>query len=72
MILKGMSTLAVNFYPELPTSGDPAIDEYFRKNLTPDDQVLMLVDIPPAVHRSIHALLAHARSVDYKLAGAPA
>jgi len=71
MILKGMSTLAVNFYPELPASGDPVIDEYFRKNLTPDDQVLMLVDIPPAVHRSIHALLAHARSTNYKLAGAP-
>lgn len=71
MILKGMSTLAVNFYPELPTSGDPVIDEYFRKNLTPDDQVLMLVDIPPAVHRSIHALLAHARSSNYKLNGVP-
>jgi hypothetical protein len=69
VILKGMSSLAVNFYPEVPRSGDPAVDEYFRKKLTPDDQILMLVDIPPAAHRSIHALLAHARSSNYKLNG---
>jgi hypothetical protein len=71
VVIKGMAALAANFFLELPTSGEPAIDEYFRKNLTPDDQVLMLVDIPPAVHRSIHALLAHARSSNYKLGGSP-
>ena len=69
VVIKGMSTLAANFFPELPTSGDPAIDEYFRKNLTPDDQVLMLVVLPPAAHRSIQALLEHARSINYKLSG---
>jgi hypothetical protein len=69
VVLKGMATLAANFFPELPTSGDPAIDEYFRKHLTPDDQVLMLVDLPPAAHRSMHGLLAHARSVNYKIGG---
>ena len=66
VIIKGMSTIAANFFPELPTSGDTVIDEYFRTNLTPDDQVLMLVVLPPAAHRSIYALLAHARSSNYK------
>ena len=72
VVIKGMAALAANFFPELPTSGDPAIDEYFRKNLTTDDQVLMLVDIPPTAHGPIRALLDHVRSSNFKLGGSPA
>lgn len=71
VVVKGMATLAANFFPELPTSGDPAIDEHFRKNLTTDDQVLMLVDIPPASHRAILALLDHARPTNYQMVMPP-
>lgn len=72
IVFKGMATLAANFFPELPASGDPAIDEYFRSNLTTDDQVLMLVDIPAAAHRSILALLEHVRPTNYQMALPPA
>lgn len=57
VVVGGQAVLAPNFFPELPPSGSPAIDAFFQKNLTRNDQILMIVEIPRACSEAVHSLL---------------
>ena len=60
VVVGGQGVLAPNFFPELPSSRDPAVDKFFERNLTRDDQILMIVEIPRSSHEALSVLLRNA------------
>lgn len=47
-VIGGQSVLAPNFFPNLPYCNNIDIYNYFKSNLTPDDQILTILYIPDA------------------------
>ena len=61
VVVGGQAVLAPNFFPNLPPCGSPKVDELFA-NLTRSDQILMILEIPPASGEAVQTLLhRHAR-----------
>jgi hypothetical protein len=65
VVVGGQAVLAPNFFPELPPSGTPAIDALFQKNLTRNDQILMIVEIPRACSEAVHSLLHQVEMMNF-------
>ena len=62
VVVGGQGVLAPNFFPEmLPSSGLPEIEELFHKNLTRNDQILMILEIPSTCADAVHLLLRRRR-----------
>ena len=65
VVVGGQGVLAPNFFPELPSSRDPKVDSYFEANLTRNDQILMIVDIPPSSYQAVEVLLRNAAMTNF-------
>jgi hypothetical protein len=65
VVVGGQRVLAPNFFPELPSSRDPIVDSYFETNLTRNDQILMIVDIPPSSFQAVDVLLRNAAMTNF-------
>jgi hypothetical protein len=65
VVVGGQGVLAPNFFPELPSSRDPIVDSYFDSNLTRNDQILMIVDIPPSSYQAVDVLLRNAAMTNF-------
>ena len=64
VVVGGQGVLAPDFFPELPLSGS-IVDSYFDKNLTRNDQILMIVDIPPSSYKAVDVLLRNAAMTNF-------
>jgi hypothetical protein len=65
VVVGGQGVLAPDFFPELPSSRDPIVDSYFESNLTRNDQILMIVDIPASSHHAFEVLLRNAAMTNF-------
>jgi hypothetical protein len=65
VVVGGQGVLAPNFFPELPSSRDPKVDSYFESNLTRNDQILMIVDIPTSSYQAVDVLLRNAAMTNF-------
>lgn len=63
-VVIGGQGLAANFFPEMPMSGDVAVDEFFAERLTPSDQVLVVLDLRAAAN-ALPALLRQAEQTGF-------
>ena len=72
VVVGGQGVLAPNFFPELPSSRDPKVDSFFERNLTRNDQILMIVDIPPSSYPAVDVLLRNAAMTNFASLGTPA
>ncbi len=72
VVVGGQGVLAPDFFPELPSSRDRAVDSFFERNLTRDDQILMIVEIPPSSHQAVDVLLRNAAMTKFSGLGTPA
>ena len=65
VVVGGQGVLAPDFFPELPSSRDRKVDSYFEANLTRNDQILMIVDIPPSSYQAVDVLLRNAAMTNF-------
>lgn len=65
VVVGGQRALAPDFFPELPSSRDPIVDSYFDENLTRNDQILVIVDIPPSSYKAVDVLLRNAAMTNF-------
>lgn len=72
VVVGGQGVLAPNFFPDLPSSRDPAVDGFFERNLTRNDQILMIVEIPPSAHAAFEVLLRNSANANFAGLGMPA
>jgi hypothetical protein len=72
VVVGGQGVLAPDFFPELPPSRDPVVDAFFERNLTRNDQILMVVDIPPAAYGNVDILLRNSAMTNFAGFGATA
>jgi hypothetical protein len=72
VVVGGQGVLAPNFFPELPSSRDPKVDSFFESNLTRNDQILMIVEIPSSSYQAVDVLLRNAAMTNFASLRAPA
>jgi|GEM_PF-1077978 len=72
VVVGGQGVLAPNFFPELPSSRDRIVDSFFERNLTRNDQILMIVEIPPSSYHAVDVLLRNAAMTNFASLGTPA
>ena len=65
VVVGGQGVLAPHFFPELPSSRDAKVDSYFESHLTRNDQILMIVDIPPSSYQAVDVLLRNAAMTNF-------